>query len=623
MAQGRNTRTSDNVGDEASGSTTDLHRLEVSVRALLEEQNQRLMQSFHTNAQNIGQNAKSISALNELIVGLSMQVSKLVSNEGRTSETSRIDVDSEQTRRSDDTRTRHPNFSSRMTKVEFPKFDGTDLRSWLYKCNQFFQLDNIDDAQKVRLAAIHLEGKALLWHQNFMKKCSNVLPTWKKYTEEINLRFGELYDDPMAELKALKQLGYVQEYHDEFDALASRLQLSEEYLLSCYLGGLDDEVQLAVRMFTPKSVQQALRLAKLQEASQKAKKTKMPSKAPLLPTPTNKPLALTLPKPHLPRTANPPNVTRKTLTPEEFNDKRAKNICFWCDERYVPGHKCKGKKPQLYHIEMEADDVVQEEEQEEIAEPEKEGDTQCAQISVQAIEGVTTYQTMRVTGHHGKKYLQILLDSGSTHNFIDTGTALKLDCRVEHIPPMWVKVADGGQLKCDSRIRGFKWKMQGVEFEADVLLLPLSGSDMVLGIHGFSQLGPVLWDFLNLTMQFTYRGNKVKLRGMKGKKLKSIQADKLDKLFKSTGELSMLQLVPCEVGNTPRLSPMVTDQQAQENRLQALLSRYEDVFQEPKGLPPQRDPFDHQIPLKEGTNAVNVRPYRYPALQKNVIEEMV
>lgn len=66
-----------------------------------------------------------------------------------------------------------------MTKVEFPKFDGNDLQSWLYNCNQFFQLDDIEDAQKVELAAIHLEGKVLLWHQNYMKKCNNIFPTWK------------------------------------------------------------------------------------------------------------------------------------------------------------------------------------------------------------------------------------------------------------------------------------------------------------------------------------------------------------------------------------------------------------------------------------------------------------
>lgn len=236
-----------------------------------------------------------------------------------------------------------------------------------------------------------------------------------------------------------------------FDALAGRLQLSEEHLLSCYLGVLDEEIQLAVRMFCPKSVQQALCLAKLQEAAQKAKKVKPNYKPPLLPTPATKPVTTLFPKPTMPKpTGTLTSGNRKTLTPEEFNDKRAKNLCFWCDERYVPGHKCKGKKPQLYHIEME--DEEEENTLDCLAEKEPEADTECAQISVQAMDGITTYQTMRVTGHHGKKDLQILLDSGSTHNFLDLSKALKMDCKVENILFMWVKVANGSQLKCDSII---------------------------------------------------------------------------------------------------------------------------------------------------------------------------
>lgn len=379
-----------------------------------------------------------------------------------------------------------------MTKVEFPRFEGTDLRSWLYKCNQFFQLDDIEDAQRVRLAAIHLEGRALLWHQNYMKKCKNILPTWAKYTEEITLRFGELYDDPMAELKALTQTGSVQNYHDAFDALASRLQLSEEYMLSCYLSGLEEETQLVVHMFTPKSVQQALCLAKLQEAAQKAKRGKLQSKPPLLPTPYQKSSTTTTNARSNPtRTFQPYNIqpnnantNRRTLTPEEFNDKRTKNLCFGCDDRYVPGHKCKGKKPQLYHIKMIDDEQI--DEHEVVVETDNVVDTECAQISIQAMDGVATFHTMRVTGHHGKQDLQLLLNSGSTHNFIDTSKDLRLDCKIEPIPPMWVKVADGGKVKCESMIKGFLWRMQGVEFKADVLLLPLSGSDVVLGIQWFT-----------------------------------------------------------------------------------------------------------------------------------------
>lgn len=71
-----------------------------------------------------------------------------------------------------------------------------------------------------------------------------MLPTWSQSTEAITVRFGDLYDDLMVDLKALKQLSSVQDYHDVFDALTIRLNLSEKYLLSCCLGGLSDEIQL-------------------------------------------------------------------------------------------------------------------------------------------------------------------------------------------------------------------------------------------------------------------------------------------------------------------------------------------------------------------------------------------
>jgi hypothetical protein len=60
----------------------------------------------------------------------------------------------------------------------------------------------------------------------------------------------------------------------------------------------------------------------------------------------------------------------------------------------------------------------------------------------------------------------------------------------------------------------------------------------------------------------------------------------------------------------------------QANHLQNLLAGYIDLFQEPKGLPPLRS-HDHRIPLKEGGNSVNLRPYRYSGLQKDTLEEMV
>ncbi|GJX83520.1 retrotransposable element Tf2 [Tanacetum coccineum] len=44
--------------------------------------------------------------------------------------------------------------------------------------------------------------------------------------------------------------------------------------------------------------------------------------------------------------------------------------------------------------------------------------------------------------------------------------------------------------------------------------------------------------------------------------------------------------------------------------IQYLLNEYQDIFQDPKGMPPFRKGFNHKILLKEGSNPINLRPYR-------------
>jgi hypothetical protein len=46
------------------------------------------------------------------------------------------------------------------------------------------------------------------------------------------------------------------------------------------------------------------------------------------------------------------------------------------------------------------------------------------------------------------------------------------------------------------------------------------------------------------------------------------------------------------------------------------------VFEDPQGLPPVRA-CDHKIPLKEGAVPPNLRPYRMPHKQKNLVEELI
>lgn len=56
--------------------------------------------------------------------------------------------------------------------------------------------------------------------------------------------------------------------------------------------------------------------------------------------------------------------------------------------------------------------------------------------------------------------------------------------------------------------------------------------------------------------------------------------------------------------------------------LELFLDQYEHLFQEPTQLPPKRA-FDHRIPLQSGAGPINIRPYRYPSIQKDAIELML
>lgn len=132
----------------------------------------------------------------------------------------------------------------KLTRLEFPNFNGDKLDEWLYHCEQYFEYDETAEGMKVKVATIHLEGKTLQWHQNFMhNRLRNELPGWEEYIEAISARFGDdLHADPMAELKNLKQSSTVQVYLDKFDELMTKVFLSEDYTVSCFLGGLREEV---------------------------------------------------------------------------------------------------------------------------------------------------------------------------------------------------------------------------------------------------------------------------------------------------------------------------------------------------------------------------------------------
>ncbi|OIS97937.1 hypothetical protein A4A49_01646 [Nicotiana attenuata] len=263
-------------------------------------------------------------------------------------------------------RPRGPQPPTRNYHTEFPVFDGVGLKDWLYKFEQIFAYEEIPEDSKVRAVSCRLEGRALQWHQSYMKhRVTRDWPRWGEYVACLYARFGyELFDDPMGDLKDLRQVSSVQDYVDLFDEMLTRVELSEEYVVSCF-------------------------------------------------------------------------------------------------------------------------------------------------IRVHAMNGLRDIRTMRVTVSVKGKAVQVLIDTGSTHNFLDLNTAKKLGCVLTAIAPFDVSVADGKKVKSNYICKKLMWKMKGVSFDSDMLVLPIGGCSMVLGIQWLITLGDIMWNFKNLRMEFNIIGHKV------------------------------------------------------------------------------------------------------------------
>ncbi|PHU04209.1 hypothetical protein BC332_25031 [Capsicum chinense] len=104
-------------------------------------------------------------------------------------------------------------------------------------------------------------------------------------------------------------------------------------------------------------------------------------------------------------------------------------------------------------------------------------------VLVHAMNGIHEFRTIRVTTFVKGKVVHVLIKTRSTHNFLDSNTARRLGCMLTTISPIGVSVVDGKEIQSNYICRKMAWKMQGMTFDSDVLVLPIGGCNMVLGIQ--------------------------------------------------------------------------------------------------------------------------------------------
>ncbi|GJU07030.1 retrotransposable element Tf2 [Tanacetum coccineum] len=403
---------------------------------------------------------------------------------------------------------------NQFTRMDFPKFLGDDVKGWIFRCEQFFSIDEIpNNNQKVKLISMHLFDTALLWYRQFIRlNGKNV--SWNVYKSGILQRFGTVHDDPISEIRNVKYQTNAKDYQDTFDTLSSRVNISEEHAVSFYLGGLPAEIEMGVRMFRPKTLADAYSLTNFQEANLEAVR------------------------------------------------KKSKSVMTYSRGRFGNGmgQGTHGDE-EYYEVEVGGESMPVQEE--------------LAQISLNALNGSNTFQTMRVTGKVGKHEIHILVDCGSTHNFLDDSVAKKIGFPFKDTCPLVMT-------------------LQGETFKAGMMIVPLRGCKMVLEIQWLATLGDIKCNFSQLKMEFVYNRRRIVLRGAPKTTLQWMEGKNQERKVEGVphAELLMLSVFP----NTGiQLMDMSSELQVVPKELQKVV----------------------------GTPPVNIKPYRHPPTQKDAIEATV
>jgi hypothetical protein len=67
------------------------------------------------------------------------------------------------------------------------------------------------------------------------------------------------------------------------------------------------------------------------------------------------------------------------------------------------------------------------------------------------LAGINTPQTLNIKGYIKNKKVIVLIDSGSTYNFIHYKLTKDLNCFAYLVPEFQVMIADGGTINCSRK----------------------------------------------------------------------------------------------------------------------------------------------------------------------------
>nr|GMC79478.1 uncharacterized protein LOC109178468 [Ipomoea batatas] len=324
----------------------------------------------------------------------------------------------------------------------------------------------------VSLAALHLTGVAQTWHLRL--ELEDPAISWQHFNQRCYLRFGPgLRGNALGMLTSVRQNGRpVEEYTDEFqEILGLTTTVRQDQEVDLYTAGLDEWLRIDVENLHPLNLDVAMNIDRSSSRKQRWFSHPYAADPSFFPVPFaggSHQSAAHVPRPGQTRSpatsfvssadsrpvAGPrpaTSVTRsgsavlsgnhppeRRLPRSEYQRRRASGLCFHCDERCTPAHNCR----HLFLLVI--DDAAPPSANEDFFVPDQldQTDLERPEISLHTITGTGNGNTMRVNLLLNNRPITALIDSGSTHNFVDSATAKRSGLIIRSCPFLQVAVAN-------------------------------------------------------------------------------------------------------------------------------------------------------------------------------------
>jgi hypothetical protein len=492
----------------------------------------------------------------------------------------------------------------------------------------YCRVQHIDEEEfKVKLASLRLEGTAFVWWERKLRdksKCGKILSSWSEFKSSTRKEFYPLgyLHKAMMEWQSLRQSKRqtVQSFTKEFrkKSLALNIPLDSYETLMKYIGALHSYIRHTFLLFNPTSLDEVC----VQDTHLENRGGNVQE------DPTNK----------------PSNFPHKTFKKFKRKDKKnatvtrgGKPSCTHCknsghDEEHCwklyPEKKLKqfgGKGKTKTIATLQQDLGFDSGDEGKITMVGVQGKDSLHASSSSNYESHVDERKMndlfhiRVVSKHTK--INTLFDMGSEVNLISEALVKKMGLETKpHLKPYplgWV--CDKAKLNVTKQCRiRFDITSKSID-EVDLDVVPLDICGIVLGSSYIYDRKEVFFRHENkyhLTkgrVEYIVRAHNMRVN------TKLVSAGQMKRLITTNKRYVLMVVREKDVGTSDAFQAC---DPSHKKELIDIVSKYDDIFQEPNGLPPKRE-IQHEIHLQRDSPLPNVGMYRMSVVEMIDIKKQI